>query len=117
MAVACYSFLVSDLSCSAAEQFIGIIVSCLPILPAFYRHIAARRSPSSSADPSGLRKNLTTSILGHKSGGSKGSKSQSKDPYPLYTTRGYEELDEIEAQKQAKELGVVREDRLRPGVQ
>ena len=79
----------------------------MPILPAFYRHITAHRSQSDSAGLSGLRKNLTASVLGNKTGGSKSSKGQPKDPYPLYDNSGYEELDEIEAQKQAKELGGI----------
>lgn len=92
---------------STAEQFIGIIVSCMPILPAFYRHIAAQRSESGSSGSSSLRRNLSTSVKGHRSGGSKASKGRPKDPYPLYSTRGYEELDEIEAQRQAKPLGRI----------
>jgi len=97
----------------------------MPVLPAFYHHVTAQRSHSGSTGTSGLRKNLKASILGHTSGGSKGPKAKPKDPYPLDSTRDYEELDEIEAQKQAKPLGgimrgtevsVVREDKLGPGV-
>ncbi|MCJ1460422.1 hypothetical protein MMC28_010804 [Mycoblastus sanguinarius] len=90
-----------------AEQFIGIVVSCMPILPAFYRHVAAQHSQSGSSGSSGLRNNLSSSILGHRKSGSKDSKAQPKDPYPLYSTRGYEELDETEAQRQAKSLGGI----------
>ena len=82
---------------SVAEQFIGIVVSCMPILPAFLRHIS-RHSQS-------VKKNISSSILGYQSGGSKASKAQPKDPYQLDVTRGYEEIDDAEAQMQATGLG------------
>ena len=88
---------------SVAEQFIGIVVSCMPLLPAFLRHISKhsqRRYAGSS-----IKKNKNSSILRYRSGSSKASKAQPKDPYPLDVTRGYEELDDAAAQTQATELG------------
>lgn len=70
-----------------------------------------------------MKKHFSNSMFGHKSGTSKGSKAPPKDPYPLYSTRGYQELDELEAQKQAQrsqginrstEINVVVEDRNGP---
>lgn len=92
---------------SAAEQFIGIVVSCMPILPAFYNHLKSHHSQAQSSNPNSFGKKITSSIMGHKSSSSKSSKGQPKDPYPLYSTRGYEELDEIEAQRKARELGGI----------
>ncbi|KAL9599318.1 MAG: hypothetical protein Q9219_003945 [cf. Caloplaca sp. 3 TL-2023] len=97
-----------------AEQFIGVIVSCMPILPAFYRHV---RQSGSSASRSG-KGGLSASILGFQRSkkspvvGSKRSKeSKTKDPFPVYsttddkmTTRGYQELDELEAQPRPQEI-------------
>ncbi|KAL8800035.1 MAG: hypothetical protein Q9200_007372 [Gallowayella weberi] len=89
-----------------AEQFIGVIVSCMPILPAFYRHLKSQNSSHTNESPKG---GLSASILGFQKqsvASSKRSKnSKLKDPFPVYsttddkmTTRGYEELDELEAQ-------------------
>ncbi|KAL8804121.1 MAG: hypothetical protein Q9182_002754 [Xanthomendoza sp. 2 TL-2023] len=93
-----------------AEQFIGVIVSCMPILPAFYRHLKTQKISSyhTSESPKGGG-GLSASILGFQKrsvASSKRSKnSKLKDPFPVYsttddkmTTRGYEELDELEAQ-------------------
>ena len=91
---------------SVAEQFIGIVVSCMPILPAFLRHIS-KHSQNRYAGSS-VKKNLGSSILGYQSGRSKASKAQPKDPYPLdVTTRSYEEIDDTEAQMQATGLGGI----------
>lgn len=91
-----------------AEQFIGVIVSCMPVLPAFYRHLRNSKSQGASDEHGGL----SASIMGFQSkskkfsDGSRPSKrSATKDPFPLsttgdLTTRGYEELDELESQPQ-----------------
>ncbi|KAL8782455.1 MAG: hypothetical protein Q9195_009640, partial [Heterodermia aff. obscurata] len=78
------------------EQFIGVVVSCLPILPAFYRHV--RSSNNTNREGGGLEE----SILGYQRGK---RSTANKDPFPVsaanggeLTTRGYEELDELEAQ-------------------
>ena len=93
---------------SAGEQFAGIIVCCLPILPAFYRHIKTHNRSSHDdsgplpQSPGGLSQKLTNSFLGGRHRGAEGPKAlaaaQLKEPFPLYSSRGYEELDEIEAQ-------------------
>ncbi|KAL8832856.1 MAG: hypothetical protein Q9170_004722 [Blastenia crenularia] len=101
-----------------AEQFIGVIVSCMPILPAFYRHIRHSRSSGSSSSGKNKGKDLTANIMGFQprhlqsqvkisSGGASSKRSKSskvKDPFPVYsttdeniTTRGYEELGELES--------------------
>ena len=91
---------------SVAEQFIGIVVSCMPILPAFLRHIS--KDSQKKLAGSSVKKNFGSSILGYQSGRSKASKAQPKDQYPLdVTTRGYEEIDDAEAQMQATGLGGI----------
>lgn len=95
---------------SLCEQFIGVIVSCMPVLPAFYRHI---RTQGSSRD-AGSSGGLSASILGFQkrsksssdrsksSGGRSGGRA--RDPFPIsegtLTTRGleegYHELDEVD---------------------
>lgn len=82
----------------------------MPILPAFYRHIKAPHSESGLSGPSSLARKVTNTFLGQRSNSSKGSKTQPKDPYPLYSTRGYEELDELEAQKRGKASGGIVRD-------
>ena len=91
------------------EQFIGVVVSCMPIFPAFYRHL---RGAGTSADSKPTDKEEDSAILGVTSKGkstgerSKRSKrSGAKDPFPIsavgeLTTRGYQELDELESQPQ-----------------
>ncbi|KAK0513519.1 hypothetical protein JMJ35_004505 [Cladonia borealis] len=88
-----------------AEQFIGIVVSCMPILPAFLRHISKHSQKRYAG--SSVKKNFGSSILGYQSGRSKASKAQPKDPYPLDVTRGYEEIDDAEAHMQATGLGGI----------
>ncbi|KAI4249798.1 MAG: hypothetical protein L6R40_000587 [Gallowayella cf. fulva] len=63
-----------------AEQFIGVIVSCMPILPAFYRHLKPHHSTSSSSSPA-HKGDLSASILGfqHKGKLSSGGGKRSKD--------------------------------------
>ncbi|KAL8735402.1 MAG: hypothetical protein Q9166_000947 [cf. Caloplaca sp. 2 TL-2023] len=89
-----------------AEQFIGVIVSCMPILPAFYRHLHNSGSSPANGSPKG---GLSASIMGFQkrnlSSSKRSKSSKAKDPFPVYsttddkmTTRGYEELDELEAQ-------------------
>ena len=93
---------------SVAEQFIGIIVSCMPILPAFLRHIS--KHPRTRYAGSSFKKDISSSVLGYRSGSLKASKAQPKDPYPLDVTRGYEELDDAESQMQARGLGGIFRD-------
>ncbi|KAI4198431.1 MAG: hypothetical protein LQ350_005291 [Teloschistes chrysophthalmus] len=92
---------------NAAEQFIGICVSCMPILPAFYRHLFSNPAQSTSSpyktssDKSHSRtRGLSASILDHRrrvhaQGGDVG------EAYQMYRTKGYEEIE-------AAELGRVR---------
>ena len=79
----------------------------MPILPAFYRHLKAQHSRSDLDGPSSLGKRITNTFLANHSSSSKGSKGHPKDPYPLYSARGYEELNEMEAQNQSKGLGGI----------
>lgn len=104
----------------------------MPILPAFYRHLRTHHlSPKSSPRGSpNLSKRITNSFLSQRrggggGGGGSGNASASKkapDPYPLYSTRGYEELEEMEAGKglggivRGTEVSVVVEDRGGKGV-
>ncbi|KAL8902530.1 MAG: hypothetical protein Q9207_004628 [Kuettlingeria erythrocarpa] len=94
------------------EQSIGVMVSCMPIFPAFYRHIRSARSATGSR---GLGENrregeAVTSICGDKRRGPgfpsipSSRKFKAKDPFPVeYTTdeklttrAGYEESAELE---------------------
>ncbi len=79
----------------------------MPILPAFYRYLKAHRSQSGSSGPSSLSKKITNSFLDHRASNPKALKARPKDPFPLYSTKGYEELEEMEAQRQAKGLGGI----------
>ncbi|MCJ1263282.1 hypothetical protein MMC22_003152 [Lobaria immixta] len=75
-----------------AEQTAGIIVGCMPILPAFFRHIFHPTSGSRSS------KVLSASWRkGHSSSGSAGRTARlkaSRDPY--FLNRDYSELNELE---------------------
>ena len=90
---------------SVTKQFIGIVVSCMPILPAFLRHISKHSQKTYAG--SSVKKNIGSSILGYQSGRSKASKAQPKGPYPLDVTRGYEEIDDAEGHMQATGLGGI----------
>lgn len=90
---------------STAEQFIGIVVSCMPILPAFYRHISSQLSQSGYSGTSGPSNNIMPMVLGHRNDSSKGSRTRPRDPYPLDSIRGYEELNDTEAQRHEKGAG------------
>ena len=93
-----------------AEQFIGVVVSCMPIFPAFYRHL--RGTVTSHPSKPSYKHENSASILGVSSNGKSSSdrskrmkRSGAKDPFPIsavgdLTTRGYQELDELEAQSQ-----------------
>ncbi|KAL8634233.1 hypothetical protein Q9189_000152 [Teloschistes chrysophthalmus] len=92
------------------ELFMGVIVSCMPILPGFYAHLRG----TTAANPG--QEDFSTSILGHHPRrnqsatmrdklSTKRSKRSNKDPFPVstngeITTRGYEELNELENQPQ-----------------
>jgi hypothetical protein len=95
---------------STAEQFIGIVVSCMPILPAFYRHISSQLSQSGYPGTSGPSKNITSSMLGHRNDSSKISRTRPRDPYPLDSVRAYEELNDTEAQRHGKGAGGIFRD-------
>lgn len=88
------------------EQFIGVVVSCMPILPAFYRHVRTTSVVTNTHNAG-----LSESILGYQRKNKnnnfkdRSKRSTAKDPFPVnsttnaeLTTRGYEELDELEAQ-------------------
>lgn len=80
----------------------GIIVSCMPILPAFYRHIRGRALESNRFKTS---KGVSASILERNS--SK-SKRKARDPYQIYSTKGYEEIDAVETERRTGEHGQLR---------
>ncbi|KAL8644521.1 MAG: hypothetical protein Q9226_007720 [Calogaya cf. arnoldii] len=94
-----------------AEQFIGVIVSCMPILPAFYRHLRRSAAASANGNPKG---GLTASILVFQKPKVISTKrSKTKDPFPVYsttdedvTTRGGEELDDLEAQSKPRVMTI-----------
>ena len=93
---------------SIAEQFIGIIVSCMPLLPTFVRHISKHTQTTYAG--SNVKKNVISTALGYRGGSSKASKAQAKDPYPINVTTGYEELDDPETGMQTTGLGgILRE--------
>ena len=114
-----------------AEQFIGVSVSCMPILPAFYRHLRSSDTifqSSMNNNQAGLgpkplaenhqgfqsRKHGLPSLVSTR----KSRFTKNKDPFPIYsmsddrlTTRGYEELEELERgsepRKAVKEWEIV----------
>ncbi|KAL8655692.1 MAG: hypothetical protein Q9226_002940 [Calogaya cf. arnoldii] len=94
------------------EQSIGVIVSCLPILPAFYQRL---RSTGSTTRSKSLAKSksegeASASILGYQRRGrgfpsvASAKKSKPREPFPVewtvddkvITRNGYEELAELE---------------------
>ncbi|KAL9599258.1 MAG: hypothetical protein Q9219_003960 [cf. Caloplaca sp. 3 TL-2023] len=91
---------------NAAEQFIGVFVSCMPILPAFYRHLfssSPQKPPSTSSSsykPHSLRtKALSASIInGHPRSRTTHAQAGVGDSYPMHKTtkRGYEEIEAAE---------------------
>ena len=92
------------------EQSIGVIVSCLPILPAFYQRLRGTRSNSRSKSMGKSKsEEASASILGNQRRGrgwpsiASTKKSKPKDPFPVawtaddkMTRDGYEELAELE---------------------
>ena len=99
-----------------AEQFIGVIVSCMPILPAFNRHMRSSctifQSSMNNYQAGIGPKPLSESRQGFQQPNygfpslvsSRRSRfTKTRDPFPIYTvtddrmtTRGYEELEELE---------------------
>lgn len=75
----------------------GIIISCMPILPSFFRHVFRKRGDSTVASSrsrsSGWKTGSSTLVDRYRN--SKPSKKNLKDPY-LLTTTEYEELDDLE---------------------
>ncbi|KAL8765397.1 MAG: hypothetical protein Q9194_006579 [Teloschistes cf. exilis] len=90
---------------NAAEQFIGICVSCMPILPAFYRHLFSKPTQTTapyktSSDKSHSRtRGLSASIYDHRR--MVHAQGEGGKAYQMYKTKGYEEIE-------AAELGRVR---------
>lgn len=74
------------------EQTIGIIVGCMPVLPALYRHLSEHYL-SSSSKPSRARL-VVNSFFANRAKNS-GSRARSDKPSVL---TDYEELDDIEGQ-------------------
>ncbi|MCJ1469750.1 hypothetical protein MMC07_008392 [Pseudocyphellaria aurata] len=75
-----------------AEQTAGIIVGCMPILPAFFRHTFhfTSGSRSSKGPSSSWRKGLSNSTSAHRNARLKAP----RDPY--FLNRDYSELNELE---------------------
>jgi hypothetical protein len=74
---------------SIAEQAVGIIVGCMPILPAFFRHISDQKSQSPKPSGNGY---MSSFISSRKARPSKGS---ANDPYLI--SKDYQELDDLES--------------------
>lgn len=88
---------------AVAEQVAGIIVGCMPIMPAFFRHVLGQSQTPASHDSSQKNRKLRYAMfsIGGGSGNSR-RKGASKDPYNITTalnTNTYQELDDIEAGK------------------
>ena len=83
----------------------GIIVSCMPILPAFYRHFRGKARGSDRSKSGDLTKGLSASILKRNSGN---SKIKAKDPYHVYSTKGYEEIDAANLKRHTDAHGEFR---------
>lgn len=80
---------------SIIEQMIGIIVGYIPILPAFYRHIAERcRTPSSRPLSS---KMFINSFMTRKRAQKSSPQSVMYTNKP-FNAKEYEEIDDTEAQ-------------------
>ena len=87
---------------AVAEQVAGIIVGCMPVMPAFYRHFfGPSQQPSYESREKGRRLRYANFSIGGGGSGNSKRKGQSKDPYRITTVNGttFEELDEIEAGK------------------
>ncbi|KAL9582108.1 MAG: hypothetical protein Q9212_003489 [Teloschistes hypoglaucus] len=101
---------------NAAEQFIGICVSCMPILPAFYRHLFSKPAQSTSpyktsSDKSHSRtRGLSASILDHRR--RLHAQQQGDDvgeAYQMYRTKGYEEIEAAELERvRGSSAGIVK---------
>ncbi|KAL9125699.1 MAG: hypothetical protein Q9217_005144 [Psora testacea] len=81
--------------CSIAEQMIGIIVACMPVLPALLPHLRGRSSQArnSGSNSQSIRKNLTNKVTGYRST-ARLSRMQTDDPDLLHND--YEELRDLE---------------------
>ena len=91
------------------EQFIGVVVSCMPILPAFYRHVRTAgftTTTVTNTDHAGLSESMLGFRRQNRNLTDRSGRSTTKDPFPVsttngeLTTRGYEELNELETQPQ-----------------
>ena len=80
--------------CRCAEHTIGIIVGCMPVLPAFFRHIALKRSEGQSGNTprSGWKASLRSGTFGYRN--ARRIKKGSNDSYLLNTD--YRDLDDPE---------------------
>ena len=77
-----------------AEQTTGIIVGCMPVLPAFFRHVSRKGSKSlsfKSRSETGGAGPTSSSLVYHNA---RSTKVKSNDPFLL--SREYEELDDLE---------------------
>lgn len=78
-----------------AEHAIGLIVACMPVIPAFFRHIKAQRATqASSTAKDSWKPSLGSNSLSHRAAG-RPPRGSTKDPYLL--SRDYKELDDLES--------------------
>lgn len=81
---------------SIAEHAIGLIVACMPVIPAFFRHIKSKRATTqaSSTAKESWKPSLGSNSLSYRASG-RPPRGSTKDPYLL--SRDYKELDDLES--------------------
>lgn len=81
---------------SIAEHAIGLIVACMPVIPAFFRHLKSKRATTqaSSTAKESWKPSLGSNSLSYRASG-RPPRGSTKDPYLL--SRDYKELDDLES--------------------
>lgn len=86
--------------CSIAEHAIGLVVACMPIIPAFFRHVNHHWTQRSSKTGSETwETGIGSNSLSYRAG--RPPRGTNKDPYLL--SRDYKELDDLEHQRPSRE--------------
>ena len=102
--------------CSITEQSFGTIVACMPVVPGFYRHVfrGRDRSQSGSYISRNVLPNHSSPIIGQEDSRISRQSRNHRDPYPIISVLGYEELDELDTNSKAefREEGRIYEDRV-----
>ena len=79
-----------------AEQVAGIIVGCMPVMPAFFRHFSSDQKNAKSWYANyGINSGFGSGVGGKR-------KVASQDPYrvtPTLAANAYEELDDLEGRR------------------